>query len=219
MSDWSRKEDRGYVQGITHASARLGNAVTPPLVAGLISLWNWRAAFIALGLVSLLWALVWGFYFRDNPADHRGMTQKELDKLPPYSSQRQKETIPWGPLVKRMAPVTIVYFCYGWTLWLFLSWIPQFFQQNFELRLKDSALLASGVFLAGVLGDSLGGILSDRIFRRTRNLLLARRNLVVICFLGLAACLLPLMLTRDQNVVVLCLSGGFFLLEMTIGPM
>jgi MFS family permease len=219
MSDWSRKEDRGYVQGITHASARLGNAVTPPLVAGLIGLWNWRAAFIALGLVSLLWALVWGFYFRDNPADHRGMTHKELDKLPPYVSQRHKETIPWGPLVKRMIPVTIVYFCYGWTLWLFLSWIPQFFQQNFKLQLRDSALLASGVFLAGVLGDSLGGILSDRIFRRTRNLLLARRNLVVICFLGSAACLLPLMFTRDQNAVVLCLSGGFFLVEMTIGPM
>ena len=95
-----------------------------------------------------------------------------------------------GPLVKRMVPVTIVYFCYEWTLWLFLSWIPRFFQQNFKLQLKDSALLASGVFLAGVIGDSLGGILSDRIFHQTRNLLLARRNVVVICFLGSAACLL-----------------------------
>jgi MFS family permease len=219
MSDWSRKENRGYVQGITHASARLGNAATPPLVAGLIGLWNWRGAFITLGLVSLLWTAVWGFYFRDKPADHRGMTQKDLDELPPYGSLREEETTPWGPLVKRMVPVTIVYFCYGWTLWLFLSWIPQFFQQSFKLQLKDSALLASGVFFAGVVGDSLGGVLSDRILRRTHNLLLARRNLVVVCFLGSAGCLLPLMFTRDQNTIVLCLCGGFFLVEMTIGPM
>jgi nitrate/nitrite transporter NarK len=168
---------------------------------------------------SLLWAIAWAIYFRDNPADHRDMTQKELDELPVYGSMRQEETTLWGPLVKRMAPVTMVYFCYGWTLWLFLSWIPQFFQQNFKLQLKDSALLASGVFFAGVVGDSLGGILSDRIFRRTHNLLFARRNLVVICFLGSAICLLPLMFMRDQNTIALCLSGGFFLVEMTIGPM
>jgi MFS transporter, ACS family, glucarate transporter len=28
MSDWSRKEERGYVQGITHASARLGRTLS-----------------------------------------------------------------------------------------------------------------------------------------------------------------------------------------------
>src|SRR6202050_2821154 len=37
MSDWTPKGKRAFSQGITHSSARLGNALTPPLVAWLIA--------------------------------------------------------------------------------------------------------------------------------------------------------------------------------------
>ena len=69
-----------------------------------------------------------------------------------------------------MAPVTFVYFCYGWTLWTFLSWVPQFMLHAYKLNLKNSALFSSLVFFGGVLGDALGGWLSDRILRRTGSL-------------------------------------------------
>ena len=55
-----------------------------------------------------------------------------------------------------MLPVTAVDFCYGWTLWLFLSWIPSFFYQNYQQSLMQSAFYSAGVFLAGVIGDTLG---------------------------------------------------------------
>ena len=79
-----------------------------------------------------------------------------------------------------MTPVIVVYFCYGWTLWLFLSWIPSFFKNEYHLDLQNSALFASGVFFAGVVGDTLGGIVSDRLFTKTKNLNIARRNLVAV---------------------------------------
>src|SRR3989442_5878616 len=47
MSDWMPAEKRGFAQGITHAFDRLGNAVTPPLVAGLILLTSWRGSFVS----------------------------------------------------------------------------------------------------------------------------------------------------------------------------
>src|SRR6202790_151941 len=37
MSDWLPAKRRGFGQGVTHSSARLGNALTPPLVAWLIA--------------------------------------------------------------------------------------------------------------------------------------------------------------------------------------
>ena len=89
------------------------------------------------------------------------MTAQELASLPLPSINRRQ--VPWRRLLVRMAPVTIVYFCYGWTLWLFLSWIPQYFLHSQNLDLKQSALFASCVFFAGVLGDTLGGIVTDRI--------------------------------------------------------
>ena len=65
-----------------------------------------------------------------------------------------------------MWPVTLTYFCYGWSLWLYLNWLPLFFKNNYSLDIRNSALFASGVFFAGVVGDSLGGVMSDRISGR-----------------------------------------------------
>jgi MFS family permease len=104
-------------------------------------------------------------------------------------------------------------------LWLFLSWIPQYFLHSYHLDLKKSAIFASAVFFAGVIGDTLGGIVTDKIFERTGNLRRARSWMVSICMLLTLASLVPLMLTHNLYVSMVCLSAGFFFAEMTIGPM
>src|SRR5581483_1140628 len=168
--------------GITHAFARLGNTVTPPLVAWLILLTNWRMSFIIVGTVSFLWAIVWIIYFRDDPAEHPGVTREDLERLP-KKRVKTATRVPFGRLGARMFPVTVVYFCYGWTLWFFLAWIPSYFLHSYQLKLSSSAFFASGVFLAGTFGDFLGGVVSDRIFERTQSRTKARRNLIVAGFL------------------------------------
>ncbi len=220
LSDWAPASKRGFAQGITHAFARLGNFFTPPLVAWLIRVSSWRDSFIILGGISLVWALAWWLYFRDDPKEHFGITPQELAVLPSYSAkkERKKDPVPWGPLVRRMWPVTAVYFCYGWTLWLYLTWLPSFFMHGYKLNLKNSAFFSSGVFLAGVLGDLAGGVVSDRILVKTGDRNKARRNLVVIGFLLSLAFMIPVLRSHDLNLVALCLSAAFFFAEFTIGP-
>jgi MFS family permease len=217
MARWVKKENRGFAQGITHAFSRVGNAVAPAAVVYIMAAYGWRMSFYACGVFSLLWVVAWAFNFTENPADHPGVSKEELAALP--APRKKNVQIPWGPLARRMAPVTIVYFCYGWTLWLFLSWIPQYFLHSYDLDLKKSALFASSVFFAGVVGDTLGGIISDRILRRTGNLKRARSHMVSVCMLLTLLSLLPLMFTHDLTVSIISLSAGFFFAEMTIGPM
>jgi MFS family permease len=221
MQSWTAPGRRGFAQGITHAFARFGNAITPPIVAWLIALITWRGSFVALGCCSLLWILVWAWYFRDNPADHPGITREELDELPnrgvPPIVTRPR--VPWKRLALRMLPVTVVYFCYGWTLWLYLNWLPSFFLHEYKLEIAKSALFASAVFFAGVGGDLLGGTISDAILKRTGDLRHARRNVVMAGFLGAFMCLLAMFLTRDLTLITLSLAGGFFFAELVIGPM
>src|SRR5438270_3478344 len=219
MSDWTLKGKRGFAQGITHSSARLGNALTPPLVAWLITLVTWRGSFVILGIISFVWALAWAVYFRDDPGAHRGITSRELEALPDYGLRKKNDPVPWLPLARRMVPVTVVYFCYGWTLWLYLAWIPLFFLHSYRLDLKNSALFSSGVFFAGVVGDALGGIVSDRIFARTGDLNKARRNLVVFGFLCSLASMVPILFLHNLTWAAICLSSAFFFAEFTIGPM
>src|SRR5262245_42234955 len=77
MQNWTPVGRRGFAQGITHSFARLGNAVTPPIVAALIAATGWRGAFVALGSVSLVWVIGWVLYFRDNPSEHAGISHEE----------------------------------------------------------------------------------------------------------------------------------------------
>jgi sugar phosphate permease len=221
MQNWTPVGKRGFAQGITHSFARLGNAATPPIVAWLIAAVTWRGAFVALGLVSLVWVVVWMFYFCDNPAEHSGITPEELDTLPNRGARDQTERppVPWAALTRRMVPVTVVYFCYGWTLWLYLNWLPSYFLHEYNVQISRSALFSSAVFFAGVVGDYLGGIVSDAVLHRTRDLQRARRNVVMVGFLGSFVCLLPVFMTHNLVAIILSLGGAFFFAEIVIGPM
>jgi MFS family permease len=221
MQSWTPPDRRGFAQGITHAFARGGNAITPPIVAALIALVSWRGSFVVLGLCSLVWVVVWVVYFRDNPAEHPGITAAELERLPNrgFRAQIGLPTVPWMRLARRLLPVTIVYFCYAWTLWLYLNWLPSFFLHEYEINIGQSALYASAVSFVGVGGDLLGGWASDAMLRRTGDLLKARRNVVLAGFVGSAICLLPIFMTRDLTVIFCSLASAFFFAEIVIGPM
>jgi MFS family permease len=218
MQSWTKPSRRGFAQGITHSFARFGNAATPPIVAALTVWLTWRGSFVVLGAVSLVWVFVWVWYFRDDPKDHPAITSEELAALPPRKHDARPR-IAWLRLARRMWPVTLTYFCYGWALWLYLSWIPQFFLNNYQLDIKRSAIFAAGVFLAGVVGDTCGGVLSDAILRRTGRVRLARLSVTIIGFVGALGSLLPMLYVHDINLVAICLSSGFFFSELVIGPM
>ena len=119
-----------------------------------------------------------------------------------------------------MTPVTIVYFCYGWTLWRYLAWIPSFYVHTYGLDLKKSAWFSAGVFFAGVVGDTMGGIVSDCLFKhdgQSENL--ARRDLIFKLPISLGDLDVTHTLGRDLNWVSLFLSVAFFFSEFTIGMM
>jgi MFS family permease len=217
MSSWTPAASWGFAQGITHSFARLGNFATPMIVAGLIGWASWRASFYVLAGISLVWMAIWGWYFRDSPAAHPDVTHEDLARLP-ARSRLEKEEIPWLELLRVILPSTAVNFCYGWTLWLFLTWIPSFFVQNYQLDLARSALFSSGVFLGGFVGDTAGGIVSDFILRRTGKLGLARKSVIIVGFLGACAAFVPVVLVHDLVISAVCLSLAFFFAEMIVAP-
>ena len=196
----------GFAQGITHCFARLGNFATPPIVASLIALSSWRISFFIFAAASLTWIAAWLAWFREPP----------LKQVGAFSQQPGRS---WLSIARRTAPATAVNFCYGWTLWLFLTWIPSFFVQNYHLSLSGSAFYSAGVFLGGLTGDALGGVASDGILRITGDLTLARRSVIVAGFLGGCVCLLAVMMfATDAGAAAILLSLAFFFAELIVAP-
>jgi MFS family permease len=217
MSTWIPVRDWGFAQGLAHSFGRIGNAATPPLMAALLLFVSWRRSFVILGLVSLVWLLVWAGYFRDAPREHPSITEADLAALPEPDS-RGRPVIPWLRLARRILPVTMVDFCYGWTLWLFLSWIPAFFFENYHLNLQSSAMFSAGVLFAGVIGDTMGGVITDSLLRKTGNLVVARRSVIVTGFMGALIFLCPVVLFHNLAVAAVCLSLAFFFAELIVAP-
>ncbi len=163
---WMPVAERGFAQGITHSFARLGGAITPPIVLVIVAAAGWREAFIVLGAVSLGWTLLYAFFFKDSPDKHRRVTAQELQEIGYRrgdSQQAAKAATPWRRLFRRMWLVTFVDFCYGWSLWVYLTWLPSYLKEARGFDLKQLALFTALPLMAGVVGDTLGGVLSDRI--------------------------------------------------------
>jgi MFS family permease len=223
MSSWLPGDRRGYGQGVVHSAARLGAAVAPLIMAGLIATIGWRYGFLALGVLSVLWAIRWLRRFRDRPQDDDRVSDAELDELhlthadeaPGAAAAVSHRQVPWRRLVARMAPVTLVDFCYGWMLWVYLTWLPSFFEDEYGLALAGFAVFTSLVLSAGVVSDTLGGMLSDRLLARTGSLRTARRANLVIGLAGSMLALIPSLLMHNLVLVTVSLAASFFFLELT----
>src|ERR1700724_172533 len=107
MAAWVPERSWGFAQGITHSFARIGNAVTPPLIALLVELVSWRGSFVALALLSLAWVLLWSWYFRDAPTTPP-LSAEEFASLPARSRGNATKPVPWFKLFRRMLPVPAV---------------------------------------------------------------------------------------------------------------
>ncbi|BBU31706.1 MFS transporter [Burkholderia sp. THE68] len=215
---WMPVRERGFAQGITHSFARLGGAVTPPLVLAVVAASGWREAFILLGIASLAWTVLYFFVFSNSPDGNRRVTPEEIAEIGYRAGEcarASKNPTPWRKLIHRMWLVTFVDFCYGWLLWVYLTWLPSYLKEARGFDLKHLALFTALPLLAGVIGDTLGGVISDRIYRMTGRLRLARCSILVVGMGGSLAFLLPMVNAPSPIAAVWFLTGSFFFLEIT----
>jgi MFS family permease len=218
MRNWYPAHRFGFIQGITHSASRLGAAIAPPLVATVIVWYDWRVSFIVCGVAAIAWAVVWWFYFQDDPRTHPQVDPHRLEDLS-VSLPDRKARFPLWILTKRMFPVTIVMFSYGWTYWVFVSWLPLYFANQHGTDLRSSALLTSFLFFAGLIGNTVGGMTSDLILKRTGRNRFARCGVVFTSLVGTALFLVPCLFIHNLTAVVALLAAAMFFLELTIAPM
>ncbi len=218
MTHWFPPGERGFAQGITHSFARLGGAVTPPIVLAIVAYSGWRESFFILGAVSLVWTVLYVWLFRNTPVEHKWITPAELKEIG-FDENATKEVeqhkTPWARMIRCMWLVTFIDFCYGWSLWVFFTWLPSYLKDARGFDLKQMALFATLPLMAGVIGDTLGGVVSDKIYKHTGNLKLARRIMLVLGLGGALAFIMPAVYANDPMSAVMLLSASFFCLELT----
>ncbi len=216
--NWLPPARWSFAQGIAHTFSRVANSVTPLLVAFLILKTSWRGSFFVVGALSLLWVVIWVSFFRDHPSADKGQAESSLPQVKAEPTKKVRRGTMWR-LFCRMMPATITDFCYGWTLWVCLNWLPSFFRENYGLTLQSSALFTSGIFLAGIVGDTLGGIVSDHTLAKTGSRLKARRDIIVAGLAGSMVFLIVVLAFHNLTIVSIAMTFAFFSMELVIAPL
>ena len=228
MQLWYPREERGFVQGITHSASRAGAAIAPPIVVAIMSTLGWQWVFYICGAVGLVWAAWWYFSYRDLPEDHPMVNQIELQRIRGLDqagninqpTTEAKASVPWATLLRspNMWAIMCAYFTYVYCLWIFLSWLPSYLVEFRHFTLIKVGIFASLPLLAGVIGDTVGGLATDWLLKKTGSAKLARRTVAIVGMLGCCVFIVPAALTEDAYTAVYCLTAAMFFLECTIGP-
>src|SRR6185437_15621831 len=79
MQLWYPREERGFVQGITHSASRAGAAIAPPIVVAIMAAFTWHWVFYFCAIVGFIWAVWWYVSYRNLPEEHRLVNQTELE--------------------------------------------------------------------------------------------------------------------------------------------
>ena len=222
LSRWMLPAERGFAQGVTHAGSRLAAAATPVLVVALIASHGWRAPFFLFGTLGLAWAALWYWYYRDTPAEHPAVNEAERELIHGSiggARAARSHSVPWAAILSSgtLWIVSLMYFCYGYCLNVYLIWFPTYLSEHRHFDLKQMGLYSSLPLLAGVLGNIAGGSASDFLAHRTGNLKWCRRAVAIFGFLLAAAVIVPATLTSDPYYCVWYTCFAVFGLELTVG--
>jgi MFS family permease len=222
LSRWMLPAERGFAQGVTHAGSRLGAALTPRIVVLLMIAYGWRVPFLVFGVLGLIWAAAWYWYYRDTPAEHSSVNAAERSLIETSLGGARSATtrsVPWRRILgsSTLWTLSLMYFCYAYCLSVYLDWFPKYLNDHRGFNLTQMSYYASLVLLAGTIGDLLGGWISDRWARLRGDLARARRGVAVAGFLLAAGAILPATFTTSPTASVWYTCLAIFGLETTVG--
>ncbi|VDO42560.1 unnamed protein product, partial [Onchocerca flexuosa] len=83
-SMWAPPLERSLLTGLTYAGAQVGNLAVMPL-SGLLCKYGfaggWPSIFYVLGMVGILWCILWFFYVSDRPGRSKRISKPELNYI------------------------------------------------------------------------------------------------------------------------------------------
>lgn len=219
---WFPARQWPLVQGLQSMGLGLGAALTPPLIASLMSSFGWQRALAWSTLPVLALIAGWAWYGRNTPAEHPSVTAAELAELGPQASEPVDQSISWRRMWELMRnrdvlALTASYICMNYVFYLLGNWSFLYLVQERHFTVLEGGWLASAPPLAAAIGAGVGGQLASVLGERFG----VRRGLRILPLLSLpAAGLLQWAAVDAVNpyLAVVALALCFAAVELNEGP-
>ncbi|HEY2807835.1 MAG TPA: MFS transporter [Steroidobacteraceae bacterium] len=167
---WFPARQWPLVQGLSSTGANLGAALVPPMIAWLMTEFDWQRALVWTTVPAFLVALWWGWYGRNTPAEHRAVNAAELAELgaaPASADQRISMARLLAILRSRdILLVTVSYMFMNYTYYLLTNWCFLYLVQERHFEVVNSGVLSGAPPFAAAVGAAAGGALAAPLVSR-----------------------------------------------------
>jgi len=221
ISGWFERKEQTTAVGFANSGLQLGAALAGPVVGLMAVHWGWRIPFILIGMLGVLWVLMWSIFSTDRPEGNRWVR----GAMPPGSDAgaelAAREPVAHTPLSFYLKSPTIwatslAYFGYAYILYFFLSWFPSYLMMERHLSLASMSIVNVIPWILGFMGIALGGFISDRIFRLTGNALKSRKIVIVGGLLIAAVCVACAGTANSVGAAVTLMGITVFFMNLTL---
>ncbi len=191
VSEWFTPKERSFAIGLFNTGSALGSTLAPPLIAWLALTWGWRSAFIAAGVIGLVWAVVWGWLYRPMRECPRvGADEKSrliaagVGSAPTAAGGREA----WLSLLglREVWVLMLARFLTGGPWFFMIFWFPKYLGDVWHFDTRQVGWYGWLPYAFAGLGSLFGGAFSSWLMHRGRSLNSARK-----LSLGFSAALLP----------------------------
>ncbi|KXF51985.1 MFS transporter [Rhodococcus sp. SC4] len=203
---WFPKDKRALPTSIVITGGSFAKVLLAPALAIIVATYGWKAAFLTMAVIGLVWSVAWLAVGKDGPysvsrARERAQASSETCKVTRVAFWRIaiRPTF-WGGALGMLA-------IYGFVA-VVLTWLPSYFEQGLGFSRLNSGFLFALPSVTGVGALLISSLVSDRLVRQGRSVRIARGGVAVVAFLLCGAMLLVLpYVTGTWTVVVLVVTG------------
>jgi len=192
VSKWFPRSERAFASSLFDMGQQIGVALSVPVVTLLAVSVGWRAVFIVIGAVGLLWILGWLRIYRA-PEHHPRVSAAELAHIRSDQAEMVVEPAARGSWVKLLRNGQVWALMGGYVFRslagaFFLTWYPSYLLDERGFSEADFGMVGAIPAVIGIGSTVLGGIVSDRMLASGMSTNIARKA-PIITGLGISACI------------------------------
>ena len=230
---WIPFKERTRAIAFTNSGISIGTIIGFIGTQMIIISFGWEWAFYLFGLAGFVWFLFWNSGVTSFPRQNKNISSSELqyiEKNAPSSKPAYK--IPFKSLIRNKPFLAIVSatFANNWSLFVFLSFLPKFMDNELGIPLESSTFVTLMIIpsIISVLALNAGGYLADNLIKKGLRVIKVRKTVNSIGFFGSAICLflIPYFDSILIIMILICITnlftglaaGGFGVNHADIGP-
>jgi MFS transporter, ACS family, D-galactonate transporter len=183
---WFPRHERSRSTAVFDSAAKFANVIGVPLVAFFVVRFGWRWGFGITAMMSIAYFFAYWILYRDpsqdkklGTAEHTYIMAGGAVKEGP-SGIGQVNMLGYVLRNRKVWAHTIGYSAYGYSFYLFLTWLPGYLVQTLHMSILKSAGYATIPWIFASLSDLLiGGFLIDYLIERGYDETKVRKTVLV----------------------------------------